>query len=133
MIISGFGGPNTHPAPLEALQRMRLMLLGKHANDLIKNPSVRLESNDEDNEEFEQVRQRLALENDVYLASQKVTSDATVTTIEIDAGHEDINVEPPTAQELYDKKISCSYQVILICNIYGCIQFAICIDSELNV
>ena len=45
-----------------------------------------------------------------------MTSDATVTTIEIDAGHEDINVEPPTAKELYDKKISCSYQVILICN-----------------
>ena len=122
LMISGYGGPNTHPAPLEALQRMRLMLLGKHANDLINNPSVRLESNDEHNEEFEQVRQRLALENDVYLASQKVTSDATVTTIEIDAGHEDIHVEPPTAQELYDKKISCSYQVILrlrsVCNLY---------------
>ena len=142
--FSGYGGPNTHPAPLEAMQRMRLLLLGKHARDLIKNPSVRIEP-EENNEEFvqthsrlttennltnnpavsiesgesdeelEQTQNRLRLENDVFVATQSVTLDATVTIIEIDTGHENIEdvVEPPTPQEMYEKKISCSYQVKL--------------------
>ena len=92
------------------MQRMRLLLLGKHARDLINNPAVRLEP-EENNEEWE--RARMALENDVYVASQTVSSDATVTTIEIDLAHEDIedDVAPPTPQELHEKTISCSYQV----------------------
>eukprot|EP00094_Tigriopus_californicus_P013854 TCALIF_13409-PA protein Name:"Similar to T Transposable element P transposase (Drosophila melanogaster)" AED:0.43 eAED:0.45 QI:0/0/0/1/1/1/2/0/323 len=40
-------GDNAHPGPVEALRRLRILLLGKNYNFLIKNPSVQFENSEE--------------------------------------------------------------------------------------
>ncbi len=38
--LRGLGGQNVHPTAVDAMQRIRLILIGENAEDLVSNPAV---------------------------------------------------------------------------------------------
>jgi hypothetical protein len=98
------------------MRRMRLLLLGKDINIVIDKPSVEIEQNQDEDEDmlrWEHALDQLPGEEPVYVATQRITEELVITTIDIDTGLEDIEEIELTPQEEYDRKISCSYQVCL--------------------
>ena len=102
------------------MRRMRLLLLGKNLNIVIDKPAVQIEvdpdNDDEDMLKWEHALNQLPGEEKIYVGTQIITDDLIITSIEIDTGLEDIELEieeelKPTPKDEYDQKISCSYQV----------------------
>ena len=119
------GGDNNHPAPLDCMRRMRLLLLGKDLKIIVNKPSVEIE-NDADEEllKWEHSLERLPGEEEIHVATQLITNDVAVNEFELDDEHElfddqiSLTDQPSlTLKEEYERKISCSYQVLLILDI----------------
>ena len=108
--LRALGGDNTHPSPLEIMNRMRLLLLMKKPDLLIVNkPAVEMEDDNGDpvsqediaeqelilsvercsQEEIDDRNERIAAENDVEISSQVVTDDYDYT-VEIGKTNEEI-------------------------------------------
>jgi hypothetical protein len=45
--LRGIGGSNSHPSPVEVGQRIKILMLGKNSEILVKNPSVEVEEEED--------------------------------------------------------------------------------------
>ena len=80
LCVSGLGHQGTHPTPLEAMQRLRVLLLGKGDQVLVQNPSVEFEPENSEispGEAAEHLERQRTLEEEA-IVSQDVTSDFTL-------------------------------------------------------
>ena len=68
--IRALGGDNSHPAPLEALQRMRTLLLVKGADLLIRSPAVEMEDDKGDPVSDEDIAEQLRI-----MAAERLTEN----------------------------------------------------------
>lgn len=122
--ISALGHQGTHPTPLEAMQRLRVLLLGKGEFIDVQNPSVQLEPRDSEYspaEAAEHLERQKLIEEDV-IVSQDVTSEIILGANEDVTAHlevlEDLETIYLTQKEIDEKIKSNSFQVseaIFIC------------------
>ena len=81
--LLGLGHQGAHPTPLEAMQRLRIFLLGKGGDILVQNPSVQLEMDEERDispaEIVEHLERAKFLEQEIVV-SKHVTSHLTLNS-----------------------------------------------------
>ena len=114
--ISALGHQGTHPTPLEAMQRLRVLLLGKGDVIQVQNPSVELEPENSDispGEAAELLERQKSIEEEV-IVSKDITSD--MDTVDDDKiAHqetlEELDVIWMTQKEIDEKVNSNSFQV----------------------
>ena len=114
--ISALGHQGTHPTPLEAMQRLRVLLLGKGDLVEVQNPSVQLEPESSDispGEAAELLERQRSIEEEV-IVSKDITSD--VDTVDDDQiAHqeslEELDIIYMTQKEIDEKMNSNSFQV----------------------
>ena len=114
--ISALGHQGTHPTPLEAMQRLRVLLLGKGNLLEVQNPSVQLEPENSDispGEAAELLERQKSIEEEV-IVSKNITSD--IDTIDEDkTAHleslQELDVIYMTQKEIDEKMNSNSFQV----------------------
>ena len=114
----GLGHQGAHPTPLEAMQRLRIFLLGKGGDILVKNPSVELEIDEERDispaEIVEHLERARFLEQETVV-SKDVTSHLTLSAEDQNALLESQNYLATVAltqKEIDEKLNSNSFQVI---------------------
>lgn len=115
--LSALGHQGTHPTPLEAMQRLRVLLLGKGDFIDVQNPSVELEPGDSDfspAEAAEHLERQKSIEEEV-IVSQDVTSDCILGANEDLTAHlevlEDLETIYLTQKDIDEKLKSNSFQV----------------------
>ena len=99
------------------------MLLGKNVDILVDKPSVEIENNEIDDEEllsWEHALDLLPGEEEVYVATKKITDEIDIPTFEInddmddDMGDDMVNENESlerTLEQEYEQNTSCEYQV----------------------
>lgn len=114
----GLGHQGAHPTPLEAMQRLRIFLLGKGGDILVQNPSVQLEMDEERDispaEIVEHLERAKFLEQETVV-SKHVTSHLTLNSDDQTALLESQNYLATvdlTQKEIDEKINSNSFQVI---------------------
>jgi hypothetical protein len=115
--ISALGHQGTHPTPLEAMQRLRVLLLGKGDLIEVQNPSVQLEpessSDISPGEAAELLERQKSIEEEV-IVSKNITSDIDTIdedqTAHLESLHE-LDVIYMTQKEIDEKMNSNSFQV----------------------
>ena len=114
--ISALGHQGTHPTPLEAMQRLRVLLLGKGDVIEVQNPSVELEPENSDispGEAAELLERQRSIEEEV-IVSKDITSDIDTVdedqTAHLESLHE-LDVIYMTQKEIDEKMNSNSFQV----------------------
>ena len=122
-MFAGLGGQNTHPTPLEAMQRLRILLLGQSCQVVVQNPSVELEPDEDREISPAEIAEHLARQkflDDDTIVSQDVTSDTVLPVNDEQIAHlqtlEDIEAVTtmPTQEEIDEKSKSNSFQVIIL-------------------
>ena len=114
--ISALGHQGTHPTPLEAMQRLRVLLLGKGDFIDVQNPSVQLEPESSDispGEAADLLERQKSIEEEV-IVSKDITSDID-TIDENQTAHleslQELDVIYMTQREIDEKMSSNSFQV----------------------
>ena len=114
--ISALGHQGTHPTPLEAMQRLRVLLLGKGDLIEVQNPSVQLEPENSDistGEAAELLERQRSIEEEI-IVSKDITSDID-TVDEAKTAHleslQELDVIYMTQKEIDEKMNSNSFQV----------------------
>ena len=116
--ISGLGHQGAHPTPIEAMQRLRILLLGKGGQILVENPSVELEPEEDREvlpaEAVEHLSRQTFLEEELVI-SKDITSHLDLPISEDQAAHteylQDMETLYLTQKDIDEKLNSSSFQV----------------------
>ena len=118
----GLGHQGAHPTPLEAMQRLRIFLLGKGGDILVKNPSVELEIDEERDISPAEIVEHLNRAK--FVEQEKVVSQDVTSHLTLDISEDETAILESqsylekvtlTQQEIDEKINSNSFQVNTSC------------------